>query len=91
MNKKGFVFSLTAVYYAAVVLLFLSLVFFSVDYYSTIGSQEKGYSRNIVELERSLTSGYYWCSIYMSYDAEDSDLDEPSELNIKKYCEDYAR
>ncbi len=95
MSKKGLVFSMTAVYCAGLIMLFLSLIFLSVNYYNTTTGQEKGYYRNIVGVfdTETTSSGmsYYWCSVYMSYDANASNLSNQSSLTIKEYCEEYGK
>lgn len=96
MNKKGFIFSLTAIYYAIVFMLFLSLLFLSVDYHNTTRSQENAYYiNNPIILNTTYISesfeDYGWCSFSFVYDANASELNIQSELEIKKYCEDYER
>jgi hypothetical protein len=95
MNKKGFIFSLSAIYYAIVFMLFLSLLFLSVNYHSTIRAQEKAYYVNnptILLGNHQDTSGdYKWCSFSFVYDANSSELNSRSELNIIKHCEDYEK
>ncbi len=87
MSNKGLIFSLTAIYYAVVIMLFLSLMFFSVTHYSTTRGQEKlyysGMSEAISGSSESISESE-WCSIYFRYDADSSILLSQSELEVLK-------
>jgi hypothetical protein len=96
MNKKGFIFSLTAIYYGTVFLIFLSTLLFSAKYLLDINSQEHMYYSKVAYVYDNPSGStsyvdYGWCAIYFGYDAESSDVGVQSDIEINKFCENYER
>jgi len=89
--NKGFILTISAMYYAALFILFLSLLAFLSFRTAYVGSENietqlnnykfiKGDSSNIIP------NTEYWCSNYMSnYDAN-IDLASQTSIVYKNYC-----
>jgi hypothetical protein len=96
MNKKGIFFSITALHFVALFLLFLSIFVLLTNKVEIIDSVESLYYRTKHSLYDGLavTPPYTnngWCSTQLVYDPESNDLDAQSDLQIKEYCENYAK
>ncbi len=96
MNKKGIFFSITALHFVALFILFLSIFLLLTNKFEVIDSVESLYYRtkdllyrDVPGLQTYTTNG--WCSIQLVYDPESSDLDTQSGLQINRYCENYAK
>ena len=95
MNKKGIFFSITALHFVALFLLFLSMFLLLTNKVEIIDSVESLYYRTKHSLYNGAPDQFYtnngWCSTQLVYDPESSDLDTQSNLQIKEYCENYAK
>ncbi len=89
--KKGFILTISALYYVALFILFLSLLVFmsfrTTHFGSeTIESQVNNYKFINGDASTNPITTEYWCSNYMSnYDAN-VDLGSQTPINYKKYC-----
>jgi hypothetical protein len=94
MNKKGFIFTITALHYVGLFLLFLSLFVFLINKPVIVDSMNSAYSRNIIKFNSMASNSYLytngWCSTHMRYELN-SDFDNQSNLSFKHYCESYGK
>lgn len=92
--KKGFILTISTLYYVALFILFLSLVVVMSNRTLYVGSESTQSQRNnagYVQGDATTlpASSEYWCSNHMgAYDAN-LNLNTQSPLTYKKYCEDY--
>jgi hypothetical protein len=95
MNKKGMFFSITALHFVALFLLFLSIFLLLTNEFEVIDSVESLYYKTKYLFYNNVSNQNYtnfgWCSTQMIYNPESSTLDFQSNLQIKKYCENYAK
>jgi len=94
MNKHGFLFTITTLYYAIIFLIFLSLIVFISSKPIYFGEDKTLSQRNnslFIQGDASVsqTTDYYWCSYHVgAYDAN-LDLRNQTPIDFKKYCEGY--
>lgn len=91
--KKGFIFSMSAIFFVALVILFFSLyayVYQKTSYRERININEQNMFKFLKNQSSSDSSGYQtkWCSVHLVYDPN-SELNVPSTLVRKEYCENY--
>ncbi|MFA5746125.1 MAG: hypothetical protein WCX82_03095 [archaeon] len=93
--KKGFIFSITALYFVMLFLLFLSLFLLVVQkpiYRTDISVYDKTNWKVLSGLPSETepsTSSNYVCVDYLVYDP-DMDSNLQSTIEVKKYCENYG-
>lgn len=93
MKSKAFFFSITALYFVVIFLLFLGLFLFT--YHKSMYKQD-------ISLDNKTNWKYYsnqssdtiptsgWCSFHLVYDP-DQDNQDQSSINIQRYCENYGQ
>ena len=91
--NKGFILTITTLYYVALFIFFLSLVVYVSFRTANFGSESIiniKHNYKFVQGDTSLIAPYdeYWCSNYSPYDAN-LDLGTQTQIVYKKYCEDY--
>jgi len=92
--NKGFILTISALYYAALFILFLSLVIVMPARTTNFGSETTANQTNNASFIQGnasvgVTSTDYWCSIHISnYDAN-LNLGSQSPITYKNYCENY--
>jgi len=89
--KKGFILTITTLYYVALFILFLSLIVFlsfKTAHFSSVNIENQVNNSKFVNGDASINpiTSEYWCPNYMSnYDAN-IDLESQTPINYKKYC-----
>ncbi len=93
--KKGFIFSLSTLYYVLLFLVFLSV--FMVAYFNFSYKDKAEY---LIYLKRYSsfadsgigipTSNYYWCAVYYFYDSNQN-LNYQTTPQQKRFCEGYDK
>jgi len=91
--KKGFIFSMSAIFFVALVILFFSLyayVYQKTSYRERINVNEQNMFKFLDNQSSDLGASYQtkWCSVHLVYDPN-SGLGTPSILVRKEYCENY--
>ncbi len=91
--KKGFIFSMTAIFFIGLVILFFSLyisIYQKSSYRERINVVEQKMSEFLRNSQGDDGESYdtKWCGVYYVYDPNIG-LAEQSQLQKKKYCEDY--
>ena len=93
--KKGFIISLTTLYFVVLFLVFLSIVIFAIQkpVYNdaqTIQSinQNTNFVHNDSDILISTDTNETWCSDYYFYDASENKSGFNT-FNVKKYCVSY--
>ncbi len=91
--KKGFIFSMTAIFFVALVIMFFSLYLFV---YNKPAYTEKinNYGQNIIKFingqsNETSSSETKWCTVHLVYDP-DQDSASQSTIEKKEYCEGYG-
>jgi len=95
MNKeKGFLLTITTLYYVAIFIIFLSLIVFMSIRTTGLSAEKTQNQRNnnlFIQGNASVpqSTTYYWCSYHVgNYDANTT-LGTQSSINYKRYCEGY--
>jgi len=93
MNNKGFIITITTLYFVVVFLIFLGLATFVV--YKSVYTDKQVFQESLVysnfnnsDPDVVLSTGYFWCSEFFYYDADTSDSGY-NNLTNKTYCEGY--
>jgi len=92
--KKGFLLSITTLYYVVLFIIFLSFIVLISNKFIFVGEARTQIQRNnnlFIQGQDSVlqTTDFYWCSNHLSaYDAN-IDLGNQSPLEYKIYCEGY--
>ena len=93
MNNKGFIITITTLYFVVIFLIFLGLVTFVV--YKSVYTDKQIFQESLVyssfnsaDTDVIIASSYFWCSRFFYYDADTSNPGYNS-LDSKTYCEDY--
>lgn len=91
--KKGFIFSMTAIFFVALILVFFSLYTFV---YSKSNYREKivNYEKNTIKFltgqsSQTSPSETKWCTMHLVYDP-DMDNENINIITKKEYCEGYG-
>lgn len=96
MNSKAFVFSLTALYFAMIFVLFLGIIVYNQPkpiYRSDVPVMDKVAVKyingddnvGITDINKS-----YWCVTKLVYDANAPDETQATSITTKLYCENYG-
>jgi hypothetical protein len=93
MNNKGYIITITTLYFVVIFLIFLGLVTFVV--YKSVYTDKQVFQESLVyssfnssDSDVIIASDYFWCSRFFYYDANTSNSGY-NFLDSKIYCEDY--
>jgi hypothetical protein len=93
MNKKGFIITMTTLYYVIIFIIFLSLT--TVVVYKSISTDKQMFQSSILYSKfNSGTAddisavGSTWCTRFFYYDSNKL-IDNYNNLDYKIYCEEY--
>ena len=92
--NKGFILTISALYYVALFILFLSLLVFMsfrITHFGSVPLENQNNDYRFITGEPSIPipSSEYWCSNYIAnYDAN-QDLESQTPMNYKNYCVKY--
>lgn len=91
--KKGFIFSMTAIFFVSLMLVFFSLYTFV---YSKSNYRERivNYERNTIKFlkgasNQTASSDLKWCTVHLIYDPN-VHSNAQSTIEKKEYCEEYG-
>ncbi len=90
--KKGFIFSMTAIFFIAMVILFFSLyisVYRKSTYSERLNLYEKNNYKFLAGNSTDSETSTHWCSVHLVYDP-DQDNQNPNQIIKKQYCETYG-
>lgn len=90
--KKGFIFSLVAIFFVAVVILFFSLyisVYRKPTYSERLNLYEKNNYKFLLNNAVQNPVSTHWCSVHLVYDP-DQDSSNQNIITKKQYCETYG-
>lgn len=93
MNNKGYILTISTIFYVVIFILFLSLTTFIV--YKSVNTDNQKIQSSYLYTKFNngdavvpITTTYHWCTEFFYYDANGVNI-EYNDVTLKTYCEGY--